>query len=116
MTLKDSMRSDMTSVFLNTDEFSELITYKPRGGGSRQIKAIIDREPRAVYASTESVILSTFRIMVRNSCTLGITGDEIDTGGDVIRLKADTSDTEYRDCSIVKVTYQDLGMLEIALV
>ena len=44
MTLASTMRADVTSVFLKTDDFAESITYRPKGRPARTIKAVIARE------------------------------------------------------------------------
>jgi len=44
MTLKTQIKSDFAAIMLNTDEFAELVTVYPSGGGpSREITAICER-------------------------------------------------------------------------
>lgn len=43
MTLKTQMTSDL-SIFLNTDEFAETITYTPSGGSATSISAIVEKD------------------------------------------------------------------------
>lgn len=40
MSLKATIRADVDRVFLNTNDFAELISYTPAGGIARTIKAI----------------------------------------------------------------------------
>ena len=42
MTLKTQMTSDL-SIFFNTDEFAESVTYTPKGGAGSTISAIVER-------------------------------------------------------------------------
>ena len=39
--LRDQMSADLSSIFYNTDDFAELVTYTPAGEASRIIPAII---------------------------------------------------------------------------
>lgn len=114
MTLKASIKADALTVFLNEDEFAESIIYRPRGGGTRTIKAIVDRDPPS-YWSTGEVVSPSFRIQVKNSCTTGIASHELDTGGDFVNLRKKINAVEQSECSILRLVYQDEGMLEIDL-
>jgi len=42
--LKTKMQDDAATVFLNTDEFSEPVTYTPHNGSAKTINAVIVRE------------------------------------------------------------------------
>ncbi|MFH1616657.1 MAG: hypothetical protein ABIG61_16435 [Planctomycetota bacterium] len=60
MTLKTQMTSDL-SVFFNTDEFAETITYTPSGGEAVSISAILeDMDPSImdVPPPADSMLLS----------------------------------------------------------
>lgn len=48
MTLKTQIESDVSAVFLETDDFAETVTYIPKGGKDRSVKAIVDRSVRPV--------------------------------------------------------------------
>jgi len=43
MTFKSQLSIDAAKAFLNTDEFAKEITYKPKNGDSKNIKALIVR-------------------------------------------------------------------------
>lgn len=44
MTLREQMESDVSSVFLNTDEHAETVTYTPKNGTARSVTVIIDED------------------------------------------------------------------------
>jgi hypothetical protein len=115
MTLRQSMSNDMLTVFLSEDEFAETVTYLPRDGGSRTILAVVDREPPALMDEAGNVISLTYVIYVKNDKTDGISGEEVDTGGDRVEIIWRLNKIFKKQCSIVKVQNHDHGMLQIAL-
>ena len=115
MTLRDSIKADAFSVFLQTDEFAECVVYKFRNGGSRSIKAIIDREPPAIYDAAGNAVLPAFMVTIHNNATTGVCESEIDTGGDQVELKKEFGDTIPEDVSVMVVSEKDMGMLTLAL-
>ena len=44
MTLKSQITSDVTTIFLNTREFAESVTYTPSDGTALTITAVVERE------------------------------------------------------------------------
>ena len=65
MALKQGLSQDIINCFLNTDEFAEAITYTPKGGTPKELKAIVNRrriEPaaedssRSLYKEVEIII------------------------------------------------------------
>ncbi len=86
------------------------ITYLPRGGGSREIQAIVDWEEEQGVAG--NVLSPTIEILVKNNATTGISSNEIDRGGDrvTIPMKIGGS-TQNR--AIKRILGQDCGMLEL---
>jgi hypothetical protein len=90
--------------------FGESATYKPAGGGSRSIQAIIDRDDAAALVGLANSPLLIVR--VKNSTTEGISASEIDTGGDKINLVVRLGETA-QDRNITRILSQDQGMLEL---
>ena len=41
MAFKDNLAQDVAETFLNSDEFAEEITYTPKGGAAKVIKALV---------------------------------------------------------------------------
>lgn len=72
----------MTTTIANRimDFSGETCTYTKVGGTTRSIKAIIGRNQETSTGS--NIKTSTFTARVINDSTLGISSDEIDTGGD----------------------------------
>lgn len=104
------MRSDAASVFTNTDEFAESVTYYAGGTGSgRVIKAVIERDVQVI--TDQSIpALATF-VTVVNSSTLGISSTEIDTGRDKLGFEIRLGDTSAQTRQIVEVSDADDGMV-----
>lgn len=115
MTLRESIASDAVSVFLSADEFAETVVYLPRGGGSRTILAVVDREPPTLMDDAGNVMALSFMLYVANSATSGITAQEIDTGGDRIQIAAKINDAAKKNCTILRVMDNDNGMLQLAI-
>lgn len=82
----DQLKEDMATVFCNSDEFAETVTYKPRGGGTRAIKAVVDRNPPAYKGPSGKIVTPVLAIRVPNSATTGISSAELDTGGDKVSV------------------------------
>ena len=115
MTLKDSIRSDVSAVFLNTDEFAEAIVYYPRAGGSRTINVIIDRDPPDVYVAG-NYVTPRFMVDVSDHATDGVLRSDVDTGGDEAEVTAETGDVSATRVTVIKVMESDInGMIKLAL-
>ena len=81
MSLRAAIAADALTVILNNDDFAETITYYPRGGGDREIKAVVDRDSASVF-SEDGTVSFLWMIHVANNKESGITGEELDLGGD----------------------------------
>jgi hypothetical protein len=116
MSLRDVIAADALTVFCNTGDFAEIVTYYPhRFFGeavrpARAIKAVVIREQ--IETLSEDVITNapSFEVHVANSSTLGISSDEIDTGGDQIEFPPRDGKTAERR-TITRLVTQDNGML-----
>ena len=111
MTLKSIMAADALSVFLNTDEFAETVTYYANGiGQGRSIKAVVERDVQQI-TDQGLPALATF-VNVANHATLGILGTEVDTGVDTLGVSLRYGESaQIRQ--IVYVEDVDDGMLRI---
>jgi hypothetical protein len=116
MTLREQIEADAITVFLNTGEFAELVTYYPHrfyGESAREprsISAIVVREQIEVLSEDVITNAPSFEVHVANSSTLGISSDEIDTGGDQIEFPPRDGKTAERR-TITRLVTQDNGML-----
>ena len=116
MTLRASIAADVSSVFLQAEEFAEEVTYYPHrfyGEAARDprvINAIVFREPIQALDSSGNVHTPVFYVHVANDVTIGIASEEIDLGGDQILMPVRDGETpELR--SVLQITTQDHAML-----
>ena len=113
MTLRDRIVTDAGSVFLNSDHFAESVTYYPHRFGTaatpRVIKAVVTRIQVAVFNPDEQ-ILPEFEVRVANDSTTGISSDEVNSGGDQIKLEVRIGETATKR-SVQYMTEHDDGML-----
>lgn len=106
------MTDTYTTEFL--DVFGETVTYLPAGGGSRSIKAIVDREMPAGLPGVTNVHTSVCFIEVANDVTVGISTAELNTGGDKVSLKVRINEIAQQR-RIVRLIKQDEDMIRLEL-
>ena len=114
MGLRDDIKADAVSIFANTDEFAEEITYFFRAGGSRTFNAVIDRDPPTVYGPGGQVVLPEFTLEFPVSDTDGVEPADIDTGGDYVELLSEFGAGSVAQHTVLVIMRQDLGMVQIA--
>lgn len=98
------------------DQFGESITYWPYGGGRRLIRAIVERNPPAIFNAAGDAVLPTITLRVLNSCRSGISSREVDIGKDQIDLLLKIGDSLPRRFSLMTLMSQDAGVTQLALV
>lgn len=96
-------------------QFGESITYWPRGGGSRSITAIVDREPPAIYDASGNAVMPKAVIRVANSCRSGIASREANNGGDEVEFVLNIGDQLPKRMSIMVMQSQDSGVTSLAV-
>lgn len=106
----DQMLIDTANDFLT--EFGEPIKYLPAGGGSRDITAIVDREPPAELEGMPGVHASRLVISTANDSTKGISSSEINIGKDKAELTVRINETAVEKL-ITKIISQDAGMMKL---
>ncbi|MFA5346131.1 MAG: hypothetical protein WC315_07650 [Candidatus Omnitrophota bacterium] len=85
MAFKDNLAQDATKTFLNSDEFAEEITYTPKGGIAKVIKALVNRKRiDPAYEDAGRVLLNQFEIFIANDETSGVAS--INKGEDLVSL------------------------------
>lgn len=94
--------------------FGETVTYKPRGGGTRSISAVVNREQPAGLDGAPHGHAPVVTIEVINDSTTGISSDEVDCGGDNVNLAVRIGDTP-QDRPIVNAISMDAGMMRLEL-
>jgi len=115
MTLRDMIDDDATSVFLNTGEFAETVTYYPRtrtatANSSRSIAAVVIRQSLQSVGENGISVLPVWEVHVHNNSTTGISSTELDLGGDQIGFPPRDGETAAKK-TIVNLMTQDHGML-----
>lgn len=109
----DEMLAGTANDFLA--EFGEPVTYKPKGGGSRSILAIIDRNPPAEIPGMPAGAHSSMMIAtVANDETDGIGSSEVNCGGDKVELSVRIGETAVEK-RITQILNQDAGMMYLAV-
>jgi len=112
MTLHDMIEDDAATVFCNTNDFAESVTYWARDAGAgRAINAVVMREQIAAFeADGGQVNLPSFEVHVANDAATGISSDDLDIGGDQIELPPRDGKAAVRK-TITQLITQDHGML-----
>ena len=83
MSFKDNLKRDALNSFLNVDEFAEAISYTPKGGTQKTIKAIVNRKRlNPASEDTGRILQNTIEIFITNDLTYGLAS--INKGGDPI--------------------------------
>jgi hypothetical protein len=81
MSLKAQLPEDSKRIFLNSDEFAEEITYAPKAGSPKTIKAIVVRQRLDSGSEDQGRILrNQAEIYIANDATGGVTS--VDKGDD----------------------------------
>jgi hypothetical protein len=93
-------------------EFGEAVTYLPSGGGSREIIAVVDREPPEELTGgghAPKVIIS-----VANDSDDGISSSEINKSKDKVELSVRIGETAQQRL-ITSIISQDAGMMMLGV-
>lgn len=97
-------------------EFGETIVYLPGGGGSREIQAIVDRDPPAILDAAGNEVVPQFVLRVNNSCRSGISSRELDTGRDQLQFVKRIGEVIPATLSVGMLLSQDAGVTHLAVV
>ena len=95
--------------------FGEPVTYYPKGGSSRDITAIVDRNPVAGINGVPHGNTAKLIVLVKNDSDDGISSSEVEIGGDKISLSVRIGKTATQK-RITAIQSHDVGMmyLEVA--
>ena len=96
-------------------QFGEPITYMPNGGVSRTVKAIVEREPLAIFDAVGNAIFPSAMIRVSNCRSGGVHARDVDTGKDQFEFVLDIGDTSPRRFSVMRLVSQDSGVTYLAV-
>ena len=109
----DGLLADEADTFLAA--FGEAVTYYPKGGGSRGITAIVDRNPVSGVNGVPHGNTSKFVISVKNAAADGISSSEVNIGGgDKIGFSNRIGRAAIQR-RIQTVNWQDAGMMYLGV-
>jgi hypothetical protein len=91
---------------------AETVTYFPRSGSSRQIRAVITRPGAEQMAGVAGGSAPQFEVLVKNDSASGIASDELDTGGDKVEL-AGRDGKKPEQVRLIELLNHDAGHCEI---
>ncbi len=113
MAFKDNLAQDAAKTFLNSDEFAEEITYTPKGGIAKVIKALVNRKRiDPAYEDAGRVLLNQFEIFIANDETSGVAS--INKGEDLVSLAEVIGGTSI-DWIVADILGQDEGAWHLLL-
>jgi len=93
-------------------EFGVPIKYKPKGGGSRAILAILNYEPPEDLGYGIQTEVKSIGVM--NDPVEGISSSELNMGGDMVELAVNIGDVPM-DRPIKEILSQDAGMMALEI-
>ena len=113
MGLLDQVLLDDRLAFQDTDVFGESVTYKKKGGTTRTIKAVVNRNLPPML-DPQGVLRYVLLVSIPNSSTYGISSTELDTGADKIAV-AYRQGGDTQDYLLGTPEAQDAGQLTFRL-
>ena len=113
MTLKSKLPEDAKGMFLNSDEFAELITYTPNGESPKVIKALVVRERLQADGPDQGRVLNRqAEVYIANHATEGVTS--VDKGNDTVSFPVFVEGSAVT-WKVVEVLGKDEGMWHLAV-
>jgi len=113
MAFKSDLAQDAAKTFLNSDEFAEDVTYTPKGGVAKVIKAVVNRK-RIDPASEDAgrILINQCEIFIANDAVSGIAS--INKGGDLVSL-AEVIGGHLVNWVVADILVQDEGAWQLLL-
>ncbi len=96
-------------------QFGESLTYWPYGGGRREIYAIIERSPPAIFDAAGNAMMPTATIQIHNSCRSGISSREVNIGKDEVEFVLRIGETIPKRFSLMTLLSQSGGVTQLAV-
>ena len=108
MTFKSQLAQDAVKVFLDGAAFAEDITYTPKAGAPKAIKAVIIRKRLdPAHEDTGRTLINQAELFVANDTIAGVTS--INKGGDVVSF-AETIGGAAISWVVADILNQDEGI------
>lgn len=95
-------------------QFGETVVYYRADGVTRTVTAIVQRDPLAIIQELGGTIGASLILEFQNSETLGISSEELDTGGDQVGVALRVGEAASVR-SIVRVLSDSGAYLRLAL-
>jgi hypothetical protein len=92
----------------------EQLTYRPRTGSARRIRAIVTRLGGEGLPGISGGSTATFNILVQNDATKGIDSATMDTGGDQIDVAPNLGEPP-KSFRIAEILNHDAGLILLAV-
>lgn len=113
MAFKENLAQDAAKTFLNSNEFAEDITYTPKGGTAKTIKAIVNRKRiDPAYEDAGRILLNQSEIFIANDEASGVAS--VNKGGDLVSF-AEVIGGALIEWVVVDILGQDEGMWHLLL-
>ena len=107
MSFKTQLAQDAAQAFLNPLEFAEDVTYTPKAGVPKVIKAIINRKRLdPAYEDTGRTLINQAELFVANHAIAGVPSPN--KGGDIVSF-AETVGGAAINWVVVDILNQDVG-------
>ncbi len=111
MSFKDQLNDDVISVFLNSNEMAEQITYTPYNGSPKFIKAIVNRQRlNPAGEDTGRLLQNQAEIMIANKVDGGVIS--VNKGGDKVTFPERVGAADV-DWIVIDILNQDEGMFHL---
>lgn len=112
MSFKNQLSSDAVNVFLNNDESAEEITYIPKSGSSKPMKAIATRHGTSPGRETDRILQNQMEIEIANDEVYGVTS--VNQGGDKVSIPEHVGGSAV-EWSVADILASDDGMWHLLL-
>jgi len=107
-TLERTLRRSADSFLLLPG--AEWVTYLPRSGSTRRIRAVVVRTPVESMPAATGSTRPVFDVTVKNDSADGISSDEVDTGGDRLKLAPNVNERP-RTTHVLSVVEHNAGTM-----
>jgi hypothetical protein len=104
----DTLKAAAESFFLLPD--AEWVTYVPRSGASRRIRAVVTRSEWLPLPGAEGGSQPPMDVLVKNDAAAGIASETVDTGGDRIEVAPNVTEPPAM-FRIVELVNHDAGLM-----
>ncbi len=113
MSLATVMAADARNVFCNLAEFGEALTYTPKGGAPKAIRAVVMRHEIGPDGQARDYLTDKVELHIPRDASVGVTS--INTKGDAVAV-ADPIGAAPTTYYVRRVMGEDVGMFHVEAV